>query len=168
MRRAEMARRRRNLSEKRNEEVKVCSLFISGSIPHFIFFICKNDFSLLPPLFLLPLFSSFLSLLRLMLLLMDANILPQPQMETINKLLKKQAPKTTKRAALLAGDETPEVEGQRPDPMFIRWVNTKEGSRLAMPEELLTGPAGRLFVGGAGGSGGGRGLAGGKMVEEVS
>lgn len=83
-------------------------------------------------------------------------------METINKLLKKQAPKTTRRAALMAGDETPDVETQRPDPMLIRWVNTKEGSRVAVPDELLTGPAGRLFTGGS------RGLTGGKMVEELS
>ncbi|KAM7194092.1 PAPA-1-like conserved region domain containing protein [Rhypophila sp. PSN 637] len=105
MRRAEMARRRRNLSEKRNEEVK---------------------------------------------------------METINKLLKKQAPKTTRRNAMLAGDETPE-ESARADPMFIRWVSTKEGNRVAVPDEMLIGPVGRVFLGG-----GGTGLSGGKMVQEVS
>jgi Ino eighty subunit 2 len=106
-----MARRRRNLSEKRNEEVK---------------------------------------------------------METINKLLKKQAPKTTrKNAALLAaGDETPDTEAQRPDPMFIRWVNNRDGSRVAVPDELLSGPTGRVFTGGTRGRG--RGLAPGRMVEEVS
>ncbi|KAJ4306845.1 hypothetical protein N0V88_000216 [Collariella sp. IMI 366227] len=75
MRRAEMARRRRNLSEKRNEEVK---------------------------------------------------------METINKLLKKQAPKTTKKAAALlaAGDETPDqrAEVPRADPMFVRPANSQYGS----------------------------------------
>ncbi|KAM7183506.1 PAPA-1-like conserved region domain containing protein [Naviculisporaceae sp. PSN 640] len=106
MRRAEMARRRRNLSEKRNEEVK---------------------------------------------------------METINKLLKKQAPKTNRRNAILAGDETPNEEPARADPTFIRWVSTKEGSRVAVPDEMLIGPAGRLFMGG-----GGKGLPGGKMVQEVS
>ncbi|KAK4140891.1 PAPA-1-like conserved region-domain-containing protein [Dichotomopilus funicola] len=125
MRRAEMARRRRNLSEKRNEEVK---------------------------------------------------------METINKLLKKQAPKTTrKNAALLAaGDETPDGEGgtghQRADPMFVRWVSSSKvgadgvksagGSRVGVPEELLSGPAGRVFLSSAGSSGKGVGGSG-KMVEEV-
>lgn len=84
-------------------------------------------------------------------------------METINKLLKKQAPKTTRRAALLAGDETPDVEAQRADPLFIRWINTKGGSRVAVPDELLAGPAGQLFA-----NGGTGGLGGGKMVEEVS
>lgn len=88
-------------------------------------------------------------------------------METINKLLKKQAPKTTRKAALLAaGDETPDTEPQRADPMFVRWVSNKEGSRVAVPDELLIGPAGRVF--GGPGPGVGVGLGGGKMVEEVS
>ncbi|KAK4172083.1 PAPA-1-like conserved region-domain-containing protein [Triangularia setosa] len=112
MRRAEMARRRRNLSEKRNEEVK---------------------------------------------------------METINKLLKKQAPKTTRKNALLAagGYDTPDGTAEtapRADPMFVRWVNKKDGSKVSVPDEMLAGPAGRVFI--KGGLGGG--LASGKMVEEVS
>ncbi|KAJ8131995.1 hypothetical protein O1611_g1629 [Lasiodiplodia mahajangana] len=87
MRRAEMARRRRNLSEKRNEEVK---------------------------------------------------------METINKLLKKQAPKTNRKAQ--AGMEsTPDVEAQKPNPIFIRWVSNKDGMCVAVPGEMLDGPAGRVF-----------------------
>ncbi|KAL2265361.1 hypothetical protein VTJ83DRAFT_6461 [Remersonia thermophila] len=117
MRRAEMARRRRNLSEKRNEEVK---------------------------------------------------------METINKLLKKQAPKTTRKNALLAAaEETPDTEPQRPDPMYVRWVNNRNGSLVAVPEELLGGPAGNVFLP-PNGSGTGTGavkvgrLGMGKMVEEVS
>ncbi|KAI0019831.1 PAPA-1-like conserved region-domain-containing protein [Xylariomycetidae sp. FL0641] len=102
MRRAEMARRRRNLSEKRNEEVK---------------------------------------------------------METINKLLKKQAPKTTRKSQL-AMDGTPDVDAQKANPIFVRWISTKDGSRVAVPEDMLTGPAGRVFIPG--------GLRSGKMVEEVS
>ncbi|KAI1495288.1 PAPA-1-like conserved region-domain-containing protein [Biscogniauxia mediterranea] len=102
MRRAEMARRRRNLSEKRNEEVK---------------------------------------------------------METINKLLKKQAPKTNRKSQL-ALDGTPDPESQKPNPVFVRWISTKDGSRVAVPDELLAGPAGKVFVPG--------GLRSGKMVEEVS
>lgn len=83
------------------------------------------------------------------------------QMETINKLLKKQAPKTNRRTALLAGDETPDTESQKPNPTFVRWVSSKDGIRVAVPEEMLEGPVGRVF-------GGGRGLGGEKMVEEVS
>ncbi|KAI1388461.1 PAPA-1-like conserved region-domain-containing protein [Hypoxylon trugodes] len=102
MRRAEMARRRRNLSEKRNEEVK---------------------------------------------------------METINKLLKKQAPKT-KGKGQLAGDQTPDVDANKPNPVFVRWISSKEGSRVGVPDEMLAGPAGKTFIPG--------GLGSGKMVEEVS
>ncbi|KAK3387248.1 PAPA-1-like conserved region-domain-containing protein [Podospora didyma] len=101
MRRAEMARRRRNLSEKRNEEVK---------------------------------------------------------METINKLLKKQAPKTNKRNI---GGDTPDGEHARADPLFVRWISTKDGNRVAVPDEMLVSPAGRIFIKGGG-------LMAGKMVEEVS
>ncbi|KAK1777927.1 PAPA-1-like conserved region-domain-containing protein [Copromyces sp. CBS 386.78] len=103
MRRAEMARRRRNLSEKRNEEVK---------------------------------------------------------METINKLLKKQAPKTNRKAALLNGDETPggDAEPPKADPTFVRWINNKSGSRIAVPEDMVAGPVGQVFTGGVKR----------KMVEEVA
>ncbi|KAI7787211.1 hypothetical protein LA080_000548 [Diaporthe eres] len=114
MRRAEMARRRRNLSEKRNEEVK---------------------------------------------------------QETINKLLKKQASKTNRKGGqVLAEDLLADGETRRPNPIFIRWVSTKDGERISVPEEMLEGPAGRLFVNGVRPGGAGpTGLAGPrKMVEEVS
>jgi Ino eighty subunit 2 len=103
MRRAEMARRRRNLSDKRNEEVK---------------------------------------------------------METINKLLKKQAPKTNRRNAM-AGYDTPDSEHQRANPLFVRWVSTKDGNRIGVPDDMVIGPAGRAFLNAGG-------LPRGKMVEEVS
>ncbi|ORY64228.1 PAPA-1-like conserved region-domain-containing protein [Pseudomassariella vexata] len=102
MRRSEMARRRRNLSDKRNEEVK---------------------------------------------------------METINKLLKKQAPKISRKAQL-AADEATDAESQKPNPVFVRWISTKEGNRVAVPDEMLAGPTGKVFIAG--------GLKSGKMVEEVS
>ncbi|KFA61745.1 hypothetical protein S40285_04180 [Stachybotrys chlorohalonatus IBT 40285] len=105
MRRQEMARRRRNLSEKRNEEVK---------------------------------------------------------METINKLLKKQAPKVSRKAA--AANEAGDEDAQRANPVFVRWVSNRNGVRVGVPGEVLDGPAGAVF----GGGGGARGLASGKMVEEVA
>jgi Ino eighty subunit 2 len=80
-------------------------------------------------------------------------------METINKLLKKQAPKVARRAHG-AGDETPDSEAQKPNPVFVRWISTKEGNRVAVPEEMLAGPVGKVFIRG--------GLASGKMVEEVA
>ncbi|KAG7060172.1 papa-1-like conserved region family protein [Colletotrichum scovillei] len=106
MRRAEMARRRRNLSDKRNEEVKA-SIII---------------------------------------------------METINKLLKKQAPKTKGKGA--NGEDTPGGDSSKPDVAFVRWVNSKKGSIVAVPEEIIGGPTGKVF--------GPPGLKSGKMVEEVA
>jgi Ino eighty subunit 2 len=67
-------------------------------------------------------------------------------METINKLLKKQAPKTNRKGAL-AGDETPDGDANRPNPVFIRWTSNKQGSRVAVPEEIIGGPVGSIFGG---------------------
>jgi Ino eighty subunit 2 len=104
MRRQEMARRRRNLSDKRNEEVK---------------------------------------------------------METINKLLKKQAPKVNRKAAAAAAAAEAGDDGaQRANPLFVRWTSNKAGVTVSVPDEMLAGPAGDVFKKG--------GLAGGKMVEEVA
>ncbi|KAM0287939.1 hypothetical protein ACHAQH_000004 [Verticillium albo-atrum] len=115
MRRSEMARRRRNLSEKRNEEVKVRPILIR--------------------------------------IIEKTSLLTCGQMETINKLLKKQAPKTNRKAQdNQAGDD-------KPNAMFVRWVSTKEGSRIAVPDEMLGGSAGKVF--------GAPTLRTGKIVEEV-
>ncbi|EFW14982.1 hypothetical protein D8B26_000381 [Coccidioides posadasii str. Silveira] len=94
MRRAEMARRRKNLSEKRNEEEK---------------------------------------------------------MDTINKLLKKQAPKRRGKisAAETAGEASPRVqeaeEGSQPEPTMVRYVMNRDGCRLGVPNEWLGTPAGLVF-----------------------
>ncbi|KAF5604938.1 uncharacterized protein FSUBG_6667 [Fusarium subglutinans] len=102
MRRQEMARRRRNLSEKRNEEVK---------------------------------------------------------METINKLLKKQAPKINRKAAAAGAGGS--EDSNKPDPVFVRWVSNKTGVRVAVTEEMLDSPAGQVFKPASK-------LASGKMVQEVA
>lgn len=93
MRRAEMARRRKNLSEKRNEEEKL---------------------------------------------------------ETINKLLKKQAPKTNTRRRELnvstIGAGTPDdIEAQKPNPLFVRWISNKDGNFIGVPEEWISNPIGAIF-----------------------
>lgn len=79
-------------------------------------------------------------------------------METINKLLKKQAPKVSKKAAA-AGAEGEEDAG--PEATWIRWVNNKNGSKVAVSKEIFQGPGGAVF-------GGGKSLPPGKMVEEVA
>lgn len=77
-------------------------------------------------------------------------------METINKLLKKQAPKTNARRRDLNGlnEIGPDGEPGRPNPIYVRWISNKEGNKICVPNEMIESPAGRLF-------------AGGKMVEEV-
>lgn len=95
---------------------------------------------------------------------------PLPQQETINKLLKKQAGKTNRKNLGAIGEDEAEAEDEskRPSSIFIRYTNTRDGSYIAVPSEMMEGPAGRLFVNAvrpAPGSGFG-GLR--KMVEEVS
>ena len=117
MRRTEMARRRKNLSEKRTEEEK---------------------------------------------------------MDTINRLLRKQAPKRRGKvsAAEIAAEgggtaasateqqeeqqQTPVVH-EKPDPIMARWVSNRDGFRVGVPDEWLGTPAGRVFGSNTPG----------KLVEEV-
>lgn len=86
------------------------------------------------------------------------------QMDTINRLLRKQPPKKKGRAAEGA-DGTPtdqdaqETERQKLDPTMIRWVSNRKGSVLSMPNEWFGTPAGRLFGAAPEGSR--------KLVEEV-
>lgn len=79
-------------------------------------------------------------------------------METINKLLKKQAPKISRKAAAEGGGE----EVPKQNPIFVRWVSNKSGVRVGVPDEIAKGPAGAVF------SGTRPGLSSGKMVEEVA
>ena len=94
-------------------------------------------------------------------------------MDTINKLLKKPAPKRRTRAEIIAQQQadmmaTPgaeEGEEERAEPLFVRWVSSREGSRIAVPDEWMEmeGPLGdvlRRDWSGANGSG--------RMVEEVA
>lgn len=125
MRRAEMARRRKNLSEKRNEEEKVYHTHT-----------------------------------------LNLPTLTPSQMETINKLLKKQAPKTNARRKDLngvTGEATPDGEPQKANPAFVRWVSNNDGNRIGVPEEWLEAPVGDLFQNSVKSAG-----MGGKLVQEVS
>ncbi|KAL8753890.1 MAG: hypothetical protein Q9199_004719 [Rusavskia elegans] len=104
MRRSEMARRRKNLSEKRNEEEKL---------------------------------------------------------DTINRLLKKQAPKRRGKISAeeiatnaMAPPEPSDVEYEKANPVYIRWVSDRDGSRVGVPSEWLEdgleNTIGRVFTGGGG------------------
>jgi len=65
-------------------------------------------------------------------------------METINKLLKKQPPKLKGKTE---GDDQDEDGGDRPPVAIVRWINSRQGSRVAVPKEMLSGPAGAVFGG---------------------
>ncbi|TVY34029.1 hypothetical protein LOCC1_G008648 [Lachnellula occidentalis] len=86
-----------------------------------------------------------------------------PQMETINKLLKKQAPKTNARRKDLNGEFSAEGELLKPKPQFVRWVSNKDGNRIGVPEEWVAAPIGSMFQNSVKGVG-----MGGKLIEEVS
>ena len=77
------------------------------------------------------------------------------QMDTINKLLKKQTPKMRKGRG--TGDATP-AGGPYADstmggisdipalpPTMVRWVSNASGIRLGVPEMWMGGPAGAVF-----------------------
>lgn len=86
-------------------------------------------------------------------------------MDTINKLLKKPAPKRRTRAEIIAQQQadmmaTPGAEDgeeERPDPLYVRWVNNASGSRVGVPEEWMEGAVGEVFRGGSG-----------RLIEEVA
>lgn len=85
-------------------------------------------------------------------------------MDTINRLLKKQAPKRRGRVPAGEGaDVTPgDQEAQEPekaDPTFVRWVSGPNGCSVSVPEEWLDTPAGRVF--------GAPSAATGKLVQEL-
>jgi Ino eighty subunit 2 len=84
-------------------------------------------------------------------------------METINKLLKKQAPKTNARRKDLNGEATPDTDVQKPSPQFVRWVSNKDGNRIGVPEEWVESPVGSIFQHSVKGTG-----MGGRLIEEVS
>ena len=83
-------------------------------------------------------------------------------MDTINRLLKKQAPKrrgkisaaeTTSAAnadgkASTPNDQTEldEIEYEKPNPVFVRWVSTKQGTRIGVPEEWIAAPLGKILA----------------------
>lgn len=55
----------------------------------------------------------------------------------------------TLEAATAAEGATPaedeEIEVEKANPLFVRWVNNKDGSRIGVPEEWLGKKVGRLF-----------------------
>jgi Ino eighty subunit 2 len=108
MRRAEMARRRKNLSEKRNEEEKVSSA-LETRVPR---------------------------------------VTDPSQMDTINRLLKKQPPKRGRKAFQEITDGQEDDAGvERAHPLYVRYTQNAKGTTLAIPDEWLQAPAGTVLSG---------------------
>jgi len=93
-------------------------------------------------------------------------------MDTINKLLKKPAPKRRTRAEIIAAQQAEAMGGtplgedgeeEKPDPLFVRYVTSREGTRVGVPDEWLEPGAVGAWMARAGGR-----IGGGKMVEEVA
>lgn len=90
-------------------------------------------------------------------------------MDTINKLLKKQAPKRRGKisAAEVAGENAAQSqedqEPEKAEPTMIRYIANRDGCRLGVPEEWIGTPAGKLF----GQSAVSQHVNGGKLVEEI-
>lgn len=68
-------------------------------------------------------------------------------MDTINRLLKKPAGKRKTRAEIMAAAKAADGDGEdghqagSADPMFVRWVNNAQGSKIGIPRRWLEGPA---------------------------
>lgn len=102
--------------------------------------------------------------------------LEEEKMDTINRLLKRQAPKMRGKSnnatsGKAGGDATPAAEGEgqatvggleeeKPEPKMIRLVSNKDGVRVYVPGSWIGTPAGSMFEKGMGGRLGHR-----KMVE---
>lgn len=86
-------------------------------------------------------------------------------MDTINRLLKKQAPKRRGRVTEINTEEDEEPEHEKPSPIYVRYIQNSQGSRVAVPEEWLAAPVGQVFIRTA--PAGSARPFGGRMVEEV-
>jgi len=90
-------------------------------------------------------------------------------MDTINRLLKKQPPKRRGRAAADNGEsgQDDEPEYEKASPIYVRYTQNVGGSQIAVPEEWLSSPVGKVFTGAVPSSDPPRPFTG-RMVEEVA
>ena len=84
---------------------------------------------------------------QFVLLFLNMKLTNRLQMDTINRLLKKQAPKRRGRITEIVaeGDEEPEME--RAPSGWTKYSQTVEGTILAVPDEWLEAPVGKVFEG---------------------
>lgn len=89
-------------------------------------------------------------------------------MDTINRLLKKQPPKRGRKIAqddIASGNED-DQEPEKPNPLYTRYIQNANGTKLGVPEEWLQAPVGRPFAGNVAKPS--HRPYGGRLVEEVA
>ena len=84
-------------------------------------------------------------------------------------MLKKQAPKRRTRAEILAdaAAEEQDTELERPNPVYVRYVQSRQGTSLGVPEEIISAGVMSVFAGEQGSGSKGPSMVG-RMVEEVA
>jgi Ino eighty subunit 2 len=90
------------------------------------------------------------------------------QLDTINRLLKKQPPKRGRKSMMNVDEDGEEIEHEpeRANPLFTRYIQNAKGTQLAVPDEWLQAPVGSIFAGDM--QKGTQKPFSGRMVEEVA
>ncbi|KAJ8108067.1 hypothetical protein OPT61_g8429 [Boeremia exigua] len=73
----------------------------------------------------------------------------EEKLDTINRLLKKQPPKRSRKSAAADLDESgqeAEPDLERANPLFVRYIQNAKGTQLAIPDEWLQAPVGSMFT----------------------
>lgn len=70
-------------------------------------------------------------------------------MDTINRLLKKQPPKRTRRVIqdITESGQEDEPEEPKAPALWVRYTQTMQGPVMAIPDEWLQAPVGSVFAG---------------------
>jgi Ino eighty subunit 2 len=82
--------------------------------------------------------------------------------------LKKQPPKRGRRTEVNESGLEDELEQERANPLYTRYIQNAKGTTLAVPDEWLTAPAGRVLSGETRKAESGEGKMMGRMVMEVA
>jgi Ino eighty subunit 2 len=62
-------------------------------------------------------------------------------------LLKKQPPKRGRRTEINESGLDDDFDHERANPLYVRYIQNAKGTQLAVPDEWLLAPAGRVLAG---------------------
>ncbi|KAJ4358959.1 hypothetical protein N0V95_002575 [Ascochyta clinopodiicola] len=74
----------------------------------------------------------------------------EEKLDTINRLLKKQPPKRGRKSAaaeLGESGQEEELDQERANPLFVRYIQNAKSTQIAVPDEWLQAPVGSVFAG---------------------